>query len=228
MSRVLKRSLKLSGKVLLGMGVFLLLYGLATYACSLITIEREKDAKEEIAIYIKTNGVHTDIVVPVRSEQMDWTKEVKYAFTALKDTSCSYLALGWGDRGFYLETPEWKDLKFSVAFKAAFGLSSTAMHCTFYKQLPENSSCRKINISKEQYARLVSHVVNSFQRDKDGHFVHIDTKANYGITDAFYEAKGRYSLFYTCNTWANSALKTCGQRSCLWTILDKGIFAKYE
>lgn len=228
MSKVLKSSLKLSGKALLGMVIFLLLYGLAAYACSLITIEREKDAKEEIAIYIKTNGVHTDIVVPVRCEQMDWSKEVKYAYTALKDSSCQYLALGWGDRGFYLETPEWKDLTFSVAFKAAFGLSSTAMHCTFYKKLPENSSCKKINISKEQYARLVSHVVNSFQRDKEGHFVHIETKANYGIADAFYEAKGRYSLFYTCNTWANSALKTCGQRSCLWTILDKGIFAKYE
>jgi uncharacterized protein (TIGR02117 family) len=150
MTKVLKKSLKLAGKVLLSIMLFLFVYGLTAYACSCITIEREKDEKEEVAVYIKTNGVHTDIVVPVRNEQMDWSKEVRYGFTSVTDTGYQYLALGWGDKGFYLQTPEWADLKFSVAFNAAFGLSASAMHATFYRQMQENKSCRKVNISKEQ------------------------------------------------------------------------------
>jgi uncharacterized protein (TIGR02117 family) len=194
---------------------------------SRITIDREQDTKDEVTIYIKTNGVHTDIVVPVKTDLADWSQEVKYSCTSLQDTCYPFLAVGWGDKGFYLETPEWKDLKFSVAFNAAFGRSTSAIHATFYKQLRENGSCRKISISREQYARLVGFITASFQKDEDGHFMHIKTNANYGISDAFYEARGSYSLFHTCNSWANSALKACGQKSCLWTIFDTGIFLKY-
>jgi hypothetical protein len=55
----------------------------------------------------------------------------------------NYLAFGWGDKGFYLNTPEWADLKVSTALNAAFGLSSSAIHSTFYKKLRENETCKK-------------------------------------------------------------------------------------
>jgi uncharacterized protein (TIGR02117 family) len=207
---------------------FVIFYFIAAFALSRITVDREKDSKEEVAIYIRTNGVHTDIVVPVHTDQMDWSKEVKYENTVLKDTSYKYLAVGWGDKGFYLQTPNWSDLKFSVAFNAAFGLSTTAIHATFHRQLSENESCRKILISREQYSQLINYIMAGFDKDANGHFMVIDTKANYGNSDAFYEATGRYNLFCTCNTWANLALKSCGQKCCVWTVFDKGIFMKYN
>ncbi|MFP3836064.1 DUF2459 domain-containing protein, partial [Chryseobacterium sp. SIMBA_028] len=46
--------------------------------------------------------------------------------------------------------------------------------------------------------------------------------------DAFYDAKGTYSFFYTCNTWANNALKAAGQKAALWTPSDFGIFQHYK
>ncbi|MCX6352889.1 MAG: DUF2459 domain-containing protein, partial [Bacteroidetes bacterium] len=36
------------------------------------------------------------------------------------------------------------------------------------------------------------------------------------------------SLFYTCNTFTNQALKAGGLKACLWPPFDKGIFKKYE
>lgn len=198
------------------------------FCLSRININKEANTASDVQIYIKTNGVHTDLVVPLRNEQMDWSKEFKLSNTALKDTAVQYLALGWGDKGFYLETPEWKDLKFKVAFKAAFALGKTAIHATFHKTLTENDDCKKIMISHEQYARLISYISNSLQKDSAGHIMHIPTKANYSDADAFYEAKGSYSLFFTCNTWANSGLKACGQKCCLWTPFDTGIFLKYK
>jgi uncharacterized protein (TIGR02117 family) len=212
---------------LLGFIAFVLLYLLAAYGLSRITVDKEAGGPKEMTIYILTNGVHTDLVVPIKTDLYDWSKEVKFAHTRSKDSSYQYLAMGWGDKGFYLETPEWKDLKASVAFKATFGLSTTAIHATFYKTMTEGESCRKILISKAQYQRLIDYIKGSFQKDSEGHFIPIATNAMYGDNDAFYEANGSYSMFHTCNTWANSGLKASGQKCCLWTAFDTGIFLKY-
>ena len=58
--------------------------------------------------------------------------------------------------------------------------------------------------------------------------MYINTDAVYGKNDAFYEANGSYSLFHTCNTWANNGLKACGQKACFWTPFDSGIFYHYD
>ena len=205
-----------------------LLYLSVAYVLSRITIEKKSEGKECVSIYILTNGVHTDIVVPIRNEFIDWSKKVKFENTQSKDTTFNYLALGWGDKGFYLETPEWADLKASVAFKAATGLGNSAMHATFYRKMKEDETCKRIEISEAQYLRLINFLTASFKNDADGNFIAIETDANYSKTDAFYEANGSYSLVHTCNTWANDALKYSGQRCCLWTPFDTGIFLKYE
>lgn len=80
---------------------------------------------------------------------------------------------------------------------------------------------------QEQYQLLITYIDHSFQKDANGHYINNVTKAVYGKNDAFYEANGSYSLLFTCNTWANEGLKSCGQKSCLCTPFDKGIFLKY-
>src|SRR5688572_14938065 len=105
-----------------------LIYLLAAFCMSRISIAREEDGPEDVSIYIMTNGVHADIVVPVKSEAMDWSSQVKFSNTTGNDSSMQWLALGWGDRGFYLETPTWADLKAKVALSAAFGLAKTVIH----------------------------------------------------------------------------------------------------
>lgn len=181
----------------------------------------------EIEIFILSNGVHTDIVLPIKNAHKDWSKSVKFEHIQLKDTLMKYLAFGWGDKGFYLETPTWAELKFSVAFKAVFHLSTTAIHATFYKDLKESTHCKKIFISKDDYVKLVSYIEESFMYDKNKNVILIPNHS-YSNTDCFYEAEGVYSLFYTCNTWANNALKYSNQKSCLWTAFDKGIFYHYK
>ncbi len=213
--------------VLIFVGV-IALYLVSAFCLSRITVAKEDNTASDVEIYILTNGVHTDIVVPVRNDQIDWSREIRFENTTSQDSTMRYLALGWGDRGFYLETPTWADLKFSTAFRAAFGLSSTAIHATFYHEMKEGASCRKIMISKDQYARLIDFVSGTLKKDNSGHAIWIKTNANYDKTDAFYEATGSYSLFKTCNSWANTALKVSGQKCCLWTPFDTGIFLKYE
>ena len=222
-------------KILTFLGVFVLsllillaIYFLCTFILSRIATKPEAQTTNDVTIYILTNGVHADIVVPVKSDQKDWSKEIKFSYTRANDSSKTFVAFGWGDKGFYMETPTWADLKFSTAFKAAFGLSSAAIHATFYPQLTENENCIKLGISKDQYARLIEYIDQSFIKDANGHYENIKTEAVYGDDDAFYEAIGTYHLFYTCNTWANNALKICGQKACVWTPFDTGIFYQYK
>lgn len=112
---------------------------------SFILVNNDKLTNNEpkVDIFILSNGVHTDIVVPVKNESYDWSKQIKFEYTKAKDSTAKYIAMGWGDREFYLETPTWADLKVSTALKVTTGLSSSALHTTFYKYMKEDTYCKK-------------------------------------------------------------------------------------
>lgn len=226
--KYLSKSLIFSGYTFVVMVLIAGLYLLTAYILSRISVNQQNASEKQVRIFILTNGVHTDLVMPLRSELMDWSKEFKFENTILKDTSSKFLALGWGDKGFYLETPTWGDLTFKTAFKATFWLGKSAIHSTFYKEMKEGKNCKRIDISMKQYSLLISYIKRSLTYNSSGELQIIKTKTVYGLNDAFYEANGKYSLFNTCNTWANNGLKSCGQKASLWTPFDTGIFYQYQ
>jgi uncharacterized protein (TIGR02117 family) len=226
--KIIKKTIRIILKSALGLLLFLLVYGFVIFITSIISVnEKNKVTDKKITIYILSNGVHTDIVVPLKNEIKNWSKEISHSQTKAQDTTRQNLAFGWGDKGFYLDTPTWADLKTSTALKAVTGLSNSAMHVTFYGSLKESETCKKIVVSESQYEKLITYFENSFLLDEDNKIQRIGTHS-YGKHDLFYEAKGSYNLFYTCNTWANQALKAGNQKAALWTVLDKGIFYHYE
>lgn len=224
----MKKYIKIILKVIVSFFAFILLYMLCAFLVPKISVNNKKTSNynKQISIYILTNGVHTDLVLPIKNQYKNWSTQIKYSNTIAKDTTAKLIAMGWGDKGFYINTPTWADLKFSTAFKASTSLSSSAMHCTFYKGLNETKNCKKITISTIDYIKLVQYIEASFQ-ENNKEFSYIKTNAVYGKNDAFYDAKGSYNLFYTCNTWANSALKTANQKAAIWTVTDTGIFQHY-
>src|SRR6188768_1615000 len=112
----IKKILKLVGKIILGFILFVGLYLLSAYILSRIGVDKEANDSKDVTIYIKTNGVHTDIVVPVKNDQFDWSQDIRFENTVSKDSVEKFVAFGWGDKGFYLETPTWGDLTFKTAF----------------------------------------------------------------------------------------------------------------
>lgn len=228
MKKLFKIILKTLGVII----ALLALYAIAGLTLYRIPVNKNVNYKSpnDVTIYLLSNGVHTDVVVPVKNELMDWSQLIKFEHTDTKDSSYKYVGIGWGDKGFYLQTPEWKDLKASVALKAAFHLSTSAIHATFYNTVDTSfEKSAVLHISNEDYQSLVNYIKNSFISDEQGNTIHIvSNNDGYGNSDAFYEAKGSYSLFYTCNTWTNNALKAANQKAAWWTLLDKGIFYHYK
>ncbi len=206
---------------------FVLLYISGSTVLSVIPTGSGEEAGSEVPIFVVSNGVHTDLVVPVRNEIHDWSRIIRFEHTRASDSSRKWVSFGWGDKGFYLETPSWSDLKVSTAFNAAFSLGTTAMHTEFHNRLKENDHCVAMRLHPDQYRKLVAFISGSFQKDGTGFVIPISTNAVYGKHDAFYEALGSYSMLKTCNTWTNEALKSAGLKACLWTPWDKGILYQY-
>lgn len=204
--------------------IFLSSTAILVFTCSEIGINTKKEQGSDVEIYILTNGVHTDIVLPIKSIKHDWSNFISSSSTKNAERNYRLISFGWGDKGFYLKTPTWAELKFSTAFKAMFGLSSTAMHVSYYKELQESENCKKITVSNDTLQRLIIEIKKSFAQSKP---VAIPN-AYYSNNDCFYDAVGTYHLFQTCNTWTNTTLKNVGLPACLWTAFDRGIFRKYD
>ncbi len=187
----------------------------------------ETPVKDRVTVYITSSGIHTDVVVPLKNEYINWPRELGLNDSLLTDTVNTHLAIGWGDKGFFLETEDWADLKISVALKAAFHLGSSAMHL-IQRPEPDTSDAQtiRLSLSPKQYKALITFVKASFLK-KDGKYQPI-LKHTYGNRHYFFEARRSYGITYTCNSWTNSALKSCGQRACVWTALKDGIYLQYR
>ncbi|MVZ63066.1 TIGR02117 family protein [Sphingobacterium humi] len=215
--------------IILGLILFAGLYFGADAVLSRIKLHPKSEAskEQEITVYVLSNGVHTDIVLPIRNAWQDWTQVFPIANTKGKNANQQYMAVGWGDKGFYLNTPEWKDLTLKTALIAGFGIGETALHITYYSQMQENELCFRTSISSKQYQILRDYILNALDKDAEGNPILIETNAQYGLDDAFYEAKGAYNLFFSCNTWTNRALKKANMPSGVWTVFDKGVLRHY-
>lgn len=165
-------------------------------------------------IFITSNGVHLDIVIPVEILNTDFCKKLELL------PGTAYVAFGWGDRRFYLNTPEWKDLTFPTAVNALFLNSKAAMHVTFYRK--KYGDWNTIKLCPSQYDKLQKYIENSFRVSLNGSLMKIPVNGYFG-NDFFYEANGSFSLFKTCNVWVNRALKTAGITTALWSPFDFGV-----
>ena len=155
MKRIFLLTLKSIGAII-GLVIF---YITLVLILPLIPIDEEETAEpKNIPIYLLTNGVHTDLVLPTKTSIVDWSLILPYQNTRSQQTDFKHIAIGWGDKGFYLDTPTWADLKVSTAIKASFWLGESAMHCTYYNEITESEHCKKIMLTSSQYQNLVNYI----------------------------------------------------------------------
>jgi uncharacterized protein (TIGR02117 family) len=214
----MKRVLRIIIKTVVGVLLFLLLYVGIAFLFSKIEVSGNPDTAGTIAVWTSSNGTHTDIIVPVKTSQMDWRTFVSPIDTRAADSSLQYVSFGWGDKTFFLNTPNWSDLKVSTALNAALGLGEGAMHVTYTNNLEYNPTWKKMMLNEAQYQSLITYIRSGFTRTDMGVVV-IPTEARYGNNDAFYASNFTYSLFYTCNTWTHNGLAAADQAHCPWTVL---------
>ena len=204
---------------------FVLLYAIAALFLSWLPANRrQKKSRVGIPIHILSNGVHTDIVVPATHQIHDWFGIIDLQPYALSKPQINLLAFGWGDRGFYLDTPTWAELKFKTAVNAMLIPSPTLMHVTAYEELPlDMKHCETLFLSDLQYKELCNYIYSYFDLTSRKE-VRLIADVGYTPNDNFYHAQGAYHAFNTCNYWVNRGLRKIGIRTSIWSPTDKGIF----
>ncbi|MEG4119409.1 TIGR02117 family protein [Microcoleus sp. N9_B4] len=175
-----------------------------------------------ISLYISNQGIHTEIIVPVKNEYFDWNQFLPLTEIGRDATSDDkYLSFGWGDRAFMLETPTSGSINPVTAFKALFLPTPSTVHVQSYRVLPQNIETKCVKISGENYLKMVDFIKNSFQLDAPGKKIKISY--GYDNSDSFYEAKGSYYVLRTCNDWTAEALQKAEVNTPLWSTLSSAI-----
>ncbi len=215
--------MKIGKKIIKWIFYFLLIpitYIIVSLILSSITVDRKiNNEKSEKLIYLNTNGVHLDIIIPIKNIDSLVLSGIKY------NKNEKYLSFGWGEENFYINTPTWGDLTFNNAFRAIFLKSSTLIHVTRYNQ--KRSDWVEIKVNESELQKLNSYLLNTFEVNENGIKIMLENKG-YSTIDDFYKSKGSYSCFKTCNTWVNNGFKKSGLKSCLWTPFDFGLMNKYK
>ena len=187
-------------------------------------------AEDGVEIFVASSPIHADVIVPMTNQVMDWRQEFSPKHFNRSFARKSHVGIGWGDRGFYLETPAWSDLKVRTVLKALFWPSGSCMHVTMYGRPRTSASVRSVVISEAQYALLVEQLKANFERDTANEIIPILGYAYEGGADnpyppnGFFSATGRYHCLNTCNSWTGRTLKETGLRVPWLTPLPKTLF----
>lgn len=223
----MKRALKIAGWTLAALLAPILLYFTTALVGGLIPANAGwTEPREGVVIFVRTNGVHTWIMVPTVSPDMDWRPFAPAAHIRDPRYAGNYLTMGYGNREFYLNTPRWADLRLRTAFAAAFGRGRSLMHVEHEWNPRVLDYQKRLVLTRDQYRRLAGHIAGNFDLDAKGRTMPLLGRG-YGPADVFYEARGPYNAFYTCNEWTGEALRAAGVRMGTWTPFAQSIMLRF-
>lgn len=203
--------------VLLWLAALILAYGAAGLVGGSIPVNPGwRPPAEGVTIYVETNGVHTDLVVPVAAAGIDWRDLARPEDIAdPRYAAYDHLAIGWGEARFYLETPTWADVRPMTVLRAAIGSDRTLVHVEHIPAPLPGPDARRIVLREDEYRRLTAFIRASFAPVPPGYRPR--PFRGYGDYDAFYSGFGRYDALMTCNAWTGAALRAAGVRVGAWT-----------
>jgi uncharacterized protein (TIGR02117 family) len=201
------------------------LYLTAALAGSLIPVNRHwTEPDRGTTIYLADNGIHVDIIMPVRAQGLDWAPLIPRRDFAAADPNSAWIAFGSGEQHVYLDTPTWWDLTPRTIWYSLAGGPRT-MHVEY---VPSPSyAVREIRLRPDEYRRLWAAIRADFELDGKGRPIHI-AHPTYGPSDAFYRATGKASAFRTCNSWTAGRLRLAGVKTSLWPPFAQGLVWRYR
>lgn len=181
-----------------------------------------------ITIMVETNGVHTGIVMPVVSPVKDWRTTFPSAGEPrpLDGQLPTHIAIGWGEKEVFLNTPTWGDLKLSTAARIVLHGGEGLMRVGHYVQPLPSDHHRPVTLRPAEYARLVERIEAALPALPPG--AERRTYPSYELGARNYDARGRYTLTNTCNQWVGDVLAYAGMRMGVWTPLAGGVMRWVE
>ena len=215
---LIKRAGRVLAGILSGLIAILLLFALCGWIGSSIPRNGAwREPERGVEIMVGTNGVHTEIVMPLVTPEKDWRADFPAADLAQAQRDYTHVAVSWGEREVFLNTPTWWDLSPMTVLRIAGVGGEGMLHDAHYVRPAPSDDFRPLTLTPAQYRRLVAAIERSLPR---GERVRHD---GYGPQDVFYEAPGTYTVTNTCNQWTSDTLAAAGVRTGWWTPFAGGV-----
>lgn len=158
-------------------------------------------AGHEIAVI--SNGWHTAIIMP-RQVLAETGKIPELA----DFPDAAYIEFGWGDRTYYPS----ENKSIGLAVGAIIGASPAVMHVNGLQapatEVYPKAEIMTLTMSDNQFARLATAISKEFMRL--GVIRSQPVEPGLYANSLFYDARGDFHLFNTCNTWTARMLQAAG------------------
>jgi uncharacterized protein (TIGR02117 family) len=218
LSKHARRAGRVLGVIFAGLIAVVLVFALAGWIGS--SIPRNGDWQEPdrgIEIMVGTNGVHTELVMPLVSAEKDWRGDFPASDLPIPDRDYTHVAVSWGEREVFLNTPTWWDLSPMTVLRIVGVGGEGLMHVAHYVRPAPSDDYRPLTLTSAEYRRLVAAIERSLPQEPrarhDGYDPH----------DVFYETGGEYTVTNTCNQWTSDRLAEAGVRTGWWTPFAGGV-----
>ena len=217
-ARHLRTAARIVGWALAGLVLVVVVFALGGWIGS--SIPRNGDWREPgqgIEIMVGTNGVHTELVLPLVTPEKDWRPVFPAADLPVPDRPYTHVAVSWGEKEVFLNTPTWWDLSPITVLRIVGVGGEGLIHAEHFVRPAPSDTFRPLTLTPAQYRRLVGAIERALPRGKrvrhDG----------YGPQDVFYDAPGTYTVTNTCNQWTSDTLAAAGVRTGWWTPFAGGV-----
>jgi uncharacterized protein (TIGR02117 family) len=170
-----------------------------------------------VEIMVGTNGVHTELVLPLVTAEKDWRPDFPIGDLPVPRPGASHVAISWGEREVFLNTPTWWDLSPMTVLRVIGVGGDGLLHVAHHVRPAPSDDNRPLTLTRAQYRRLVAAIERTVPKGEKIRY------PGYGPHDVFYEAPGRYTVTNTCNQWTSNTLARAGVRTGWWTPFAGGV-----
>ena len=184
--------------------------------------EPSPDTPDSVEIMVATNGVHTELVLPIVTPQRDWRATFPSAGRPRADGRIpTHIAVGWGEREVFLNVPTWGDLRLATVWRIATSGGEGLVRIGHYVHPAPSAYYRPLRLRPEEYERLARRVEAVLPPLPPGKTRR--TYRGFMPEDVNYDAAGKYTLANTCNQWTADTLAAAGVEMGAWTPLAGGV-----
>lgn len=181
-----------------------------------------KEPERGITIMVADNGLHTELVLPIVTAQQDWRNIFPLLATLRADGQAyTHVAIGWGERDIFLNTPTWSQVSPATLARIAVHGGTAVMRITPLVRPAPDDWYRPLTLHPQEYRRLVRSIETWLPPTGNPH----QRVQLYGFDTAsiYYAALGRYTFAHSCNQWTSDRLADAGIKTGRWTPFAGGV-----
>lgn len=168
-------------------------------ACAGPEVKKAPRQERQMPVYVVSHGWHTGIVIAGRNLSSE------LAFLDSYFDSANWYEFGWGDRKYY----QAEEATAGLTLRAGLWPTAAVLHVTALPETPDTYFSRsrtiRLQMTETAHNQMSGAIAQYFMRNEQNKVI-MTGEGLYGES-LFFNAKGRFHVFNTCNTWVAKMLR---------------------